>query len=91
VDDVINEPLGGAHNSEADAAEALKSGLVKHLEELKALSSPDRLKRRYEKFRAFGHFIEESQAKAVAVESGGGVKGPRVVKSAAKRPAKRKA
>ncbi len=80
VDDVIGEPLGGAHNSEVEAAEGLKAGLVKHLEELEAMSAAERLKRRYEKFRAYGHFVEGAQAEAlvaesVAVAGGGKAKG----------------
>jgi hypothetical protein len=36
----------------------LKQCLLKHLGELLAMSGADRLKKRYEKFRAYGHFSE---------------------------------
>ncbi|MGC8886093.1 MAG: acetyl-CoA carboxylase carboxyltransferase subunit alpha [Verrucomicrobiia bacterium] len=58
VDEVIPEPLGGAHTDPATTAANLKSALLRHLTELSKLSVSERLKRRYEKYRAFGHFIE---------------------------------
>ena len=36
--------------------------LLKHLQEIQALPEPERLQKRYEKFRAFGHFIEKEPA-----------------------------
>jgi len=54
VDDVIAEPLGGAHNDPAETATSLKQALSRHLAELKALSAAERLQTRYRKFRAFG-------------------------------------
>lgn len=56
VDEIISEPLGGAHNDLEATATALRSHLLKHLDELLALSTEERLRRRYAKFRAFGHF-----------------------------------
>jgi acetyl-CoA carboxylase carboxyl transferase subunit alpha len=62
VDEVVPEPLGGAH-TDADATSAnLKAALLKHLEQLLALSAADRLKQRYAKFRNFGHFLEKNPA-----------------------------
>ena len=59
VDEIVPEPLGGAHTDATTIAATLKTHLLKHLEEILALPVPDRLKRRYEKFRAHGHFIEK--------------------------------
>ena len=59
VDEVIPEPLGGAHNDVEASAEALKNCLSKHLESLLTLSAEDRLRARYAKFRAYGHFAEK--------------------------------
>ncbi len=59
VDEVVPEPLGGAHTDPDATAEKLKGVLLKHLEELLAMPPADRLKRRYEKFRSFGHFLEK--------------------------------
>lgn len=60
VDEVIPEPLGGAHNSLAEMAAAFKQHVSKHLAELQAMTAAERLKKRYEKFRAHGHFLERS-------------------------------
>ena len=62
VDEIIPEPLGGAHNDPAITATNLKQAFVKHLKFLSSLSTEDRLKRRYAKFRAHGHFIEKKAA-----------------------------
>ena len=60
VDEVVPEPLGGAHTDMNATAVTLKAHLLKHLEEILALTVPERLKKRYEKFRAHGHFIEQA-------------------------------
>jgi len=64
VDEIIPEPLGGAHTNHEMTAQTVRDCLLKHLGELQALSAPDRLKQRYAKFRAFGHFIEKQPAAA---------------------------
>lgn len=64
VDEVVEEPLGGAHNNPEQAAENLKTALLRHLSELLAMPVKDRLRQRYEKYRAFGHFEEKEPAPA---------------------------
>lgn len=60
IDEVVAEPLGGAHRDPVAAAASLKAALIRNLDELAPLS-PDELRRqRYEKFRAFGEWVEES-------------------------------
>ncbi|MFP2923849.1 acetyl-CoA carboxylase carboxyltransferase subunit alpha [Pyxidicoccus sp. 3LG] len=56
VDEVVPEPLGGAHRDAAKTAESLGRALRKHLIQLAALSPDELVKDRYEKFRAFGVF-----------------------------------
>ena len=56
VDEVIPEPAGGAHHDPAVAAANLKAALIRHLEEVLARPVAERLKARYAKFRAMGHF-----------------------------------
>jgi acetyl-CoA carboxylase carboxyl transferase subunit alpha len=56
VDEVIPEPLGGAHNDPRRAAEALRYALQRHLNDLRALSSGRLLETRYERFRKLGVF-----------------------------------
>ncbi|MCP3140372.1 acetyl-CoA carboxylase carboxyltransferase subunit alpha [Pyxidicoccus xibeiensis] len=56
LDEVVPEPLGGAHRDPAKTAEALGKALRKHLTQLADLSPEALVKDRYEKFRAFGVF-----------------------------------
>ncbi len=58
VDEVIPEPLGGAHNDPAQAASALKYALQKHLNDLRALSADQLVETRYERFRHLGVYEE---------------------------------
>src|SRR4051812_17146168 len=58
VDEVIPEPLGGAHNDPIQAANALKYVLQKHLNDLRALDDQKLLETRYERFRHLGVFEE---------------------------------
>lgn len=59
VDEIVPEPLGGAHTDKTQTADMLRQHLLKHLEELLAMSVPERLKKRYDKFRSFGRFSEK--------------------------------
>lgn len=59
VDEIIDEPLGGAHTDSDATAEALRTHLLKHLDELLKMPVAERLKARYQKFRAYGHFTEK--------------------------------
>lgn len=64
ADEIVPEPLGGAHNDVAATAQNLKQHLIDNLTNLKAVSTTDRLKARYAKFRAHGHFVEKQQSDA---------------------------
>jgi acetyl-CoA carboxylase carboxyl transferase subunit alpha len=64
VDEIVPEPLGGAHTDPEAMERTLQTYLLKHLAELQALPAADRLKQRYAKFRAFGHFAEEKPVPA---------------------------
>jgi len=56
IDEIIPEPLGGAHRKPLETALAVKEALLRHLDELKQIS-PQKLKeQRYMKFRAMGVF-----------------------------------
>lgn len=72
VDEIIPEPLGGAHRNPKEMGDLLRATLVRYLDE--ALSVPiDRLlERRYEKYRRIGVFLESEPRKLVA----GGIPGP---------------
>jgi acetyl-CoA carboxylase carboxyl transferase subunit alpha len=68
VDEIVPEPLGGAHNQLQEIAQTLKAALLNNLEALKKLSATDRLKMRYQKYRAYGQFLEKKE-KAPGVEA----------------------
>lgn len=57
VDDVVEEPVGGAHRDHADAAQRLGRVLRRSLDELEAIDVQARLEARYAKFRAMGRFV----------------------------------
>jgi acetyl-CoA carboxylase carboxyl transferase subunit alpha len=58
IDEVIPEPLGGAHRSHREAAASLKSYLLRALRELTDLPRDALLQRRYDKFRRIGVYEE---------------------------------
>ncbi len=66
VDDVIEEPLGGAHRDHHQMASRLKMYLVKTLRELVDQPADQLLETRYEKFRGMGQFIEGEPATVVS-------------------------
>ncbi|MCS7264628.1 MAG: acetyl-CoA carboxylase carboxyltransferase subunit alpha [Armatimonadetes bacterium] len=60
IDEIIPEPLGGAHRNPLETALTVKEALLRHLDELKRMSPQELRKHRYQKFRAMGVFIEGS-------------------------------
>jgi acetyl-CoA carboxylase carboxyl transferase subunit alpha len=54
VDELIREPIGGAHRDHAQAAELVGQALAKHLAAITALSLDELRELRYKKFRSFG-------------------------------------
>ena len=58
VNEIIAEPLGGAHNDPAQAGSALKYALQKHLNDLRALDTEKLLETRYERYRHLGVYEE---------------------------------
>ena len=58
IDDVIPEPLGGAHRDPTDTAANLEKWIAKSLRELKRFKIQNLLQRRYEKFRNVGEVAQ---------------------------------
>ncbi len=58
IDEIIPEPLGGAHRDHHQTAANVKRFLLQSLRELTSTNADDLLRRRYEKFRAMGQFLE---------------------------------
>ncbi|MEM7811719.1 MAG: acetyl-CoA carboxylase carboxyltransferase subunit alpha [Planctomycetota bacterium] len=62
IDEVIDEPLGGAHRDHRGMADAMTASITAALENLAGLSSEDLIERRYERFRRMGVFEEMAEA-----------------------------
>src|ERR1700757_1009645 len=58
IDEVVPEPLGGAHHDHALAARNLQSALLAHLDQLTRKPVEALLSERYEKFRKMGKVFE---------------------------------
>ena len=56
VDDIVNEPLGGAHRAPEVAADHLKHRILTQLKALQSMSVDDLLARRYERYMKYGEF-----------------------------------
>jgi len=66
VDDVVEEPLGGAHRDHYQMAARLKMYLSRTLRDLQRLSTEQLLAKRYEKFRKMGPYLESPNPDVVA-------------------------
>jgi acetyl-CoA carboxylase carboxyl transferase subunit alpha len=58
VDEVLPEPLGGAHRNPQESADVLRNALLKNLEELDKLSVDQLLENRQRRLASFGQFKE---------------------------------
>jgi acetyl-CoA carboxylase carboxyl transferase subunit alpha len=58
VDQVLQEPLGGAHRNPAEAAEVIRNGILQCIDELDQLSTDELLEQRRQRIASFGQFKE---------------------------------
>lgn len=58
ADEIIEEPVGGAHRDYDTTAQILKENLTRHLNELSQLPVDELIERRIEKYRKMGHWGE---------------------------------
>ncbi len=56
IDEVIPEPLGGAHKDPNKTAEALKGALLRHLSDLTKIPADELLQARYDRYRGIGRY-----------------------------------
>ena len=54
IDEVVKEPIGGAHTNHGQAATLLDAALADSLEQVRRVAGPARLEARYQKFRRMG-------------------------------------
>jgi len=70
VDEIVKEPLGGAHQDPDEAARMLDAAIARHLEALLAMPPDERLEARYRKFRAMGRAGREFTEPGAAAPPG---------------------
>ena len=58
IDDIVTEPLGGAHKEPQLAAQLLKTYLIEKLDELSNVDKESLVDKRYQRFRKYGSFYE---------------------------------
>ena len=58
VDEVLEEPLGGAHRNPQGMAEVIRNALIKNLDELEQISIEQLLENRQRRLSGFGEFKE---------------------------------
>ena len=73
IDEVVREPLGGAHQNPGQIAETMKSALLKHLIDIESAPRNQLVESRYDKFRSMGMFrtgdpVAVSEKKTASVE-----------------------
>ena len=64
VDEIIPEPLGGAHRNHEGSAENLRKAVLKHLDRLGKIPTAKLLEQRYRRFRDLGEFQEPKRETA---------------------------
>lgn len=69
IDEIISEPLGGVHRDIEFVSKQLEEKIEKDLEELKKLPVEELLKKRYQKFRLLGEFVEVEPSKKAKTET----------------------
>ena len=58
IDEIVEEPVGGAHKDPAVAATLLKNYIEHQLDLLETIDTNELLENRYERFRKYGSFVE---------------------------------
>jgi acetyl-CoA carboxylase carboxyl transferase subunit alpha len=71
VDDIVPEPLGGAHRNHHDASANLERYIVQWLRELKRLDLDELLDRRYARWRRMGKYLEGPADASLASNNAG--------------------
>jgi acetyl-CoA carboxylase carboxyl transferase subunit alpha len=75
IDEIIKEPIGGAHLDYDGAAALVDESLSRHLAELQAMSVADRLDARYAKFRSMGRLGQAFEDDSLTVSAPAAVLG----------------
>jgi acetyl-CoA carboxylase carboxyl transferase subunit alpha len=62
IDEIVPEPLGGAHRDYDEVVRNVREAVLRHLEEVERLPGDERLERRYLRFRRLGEYLEMNGA-----------------------------
>lgn len=60
IDEIIEEPLGGAHHDESLTFSNVKQAILRNLKDINSLDSEERVKIRFDKYSKTGVFTEKS-------------------------------
>jgi acetyl-CoA carboxylase carboxyl transferase subunit alpha len=71
IDEIVKEPIGGAHLDYDLAATLVGDAIVRHLDELRGMSVAGRLEARYQKFRSMGRIGVTAAAGSAAAGADG--------------------
>jgi acetyl-CoA carboxylase carboxyl transferase subunit alpha len=69
IDEIVPEPLGGAHRDYDGIAGTLKRTLIRNINELKELRLDELIRRRQQKFRLIGYFEDDYTSKELSSKS----------------------
>ena len=69
LDQILSEPVRGAHADPIGAANLLKEALIANLEELFQLSPQERREQRYQKFRRMGKLLDQVETSQLSLPS----------------------
>jgi acetyl-CoA carboxylase carboxyl transferase subunit alpha len=58
IDEIVKEPIGGAHGDHKAMAASLKKAIIRNLNDLKQLPAERLVEERYRKFRSMSRFME---------------------------------
>ena len=61
IDEIISEPIGGAHRNRDEMINTVSLHINKHIKELKTIKIDELVKLRYQKYRKIGAFFEKEE------------------------------
>jgi acetyl-CoA carboxylase carboxyl transferase subunit alpha len=59
IDEILPEPLGGAHRDHARMARTVEDSILRHIRAIEALDPDERIRLRYQKFKRMGIYEEK--------------------------------
>lgn len=69
IDEVVPEPMGGAHRDLRAMGDMLREAIIRNLDALSTRSADDLVSSRYDKFRKYGRFLEGVDPKELLPQS----------------------